>query len=200
MEEESHVKRPMNAFMVWSRGQRKKMAQLNPKMHNSEISKRLGAAWKLLNETDKRPFIDEAKRLRMLHMHNHPDYKYRPRRRPKNVGTVIEKKTPFPSQMDAFPQHQQAQVDAKFLNDQLMKRMALNLMRQNFEAQLKRSLVEQRANDFQALFKKSIELFNKQRMLSPDAQNTETTVDNVKPPLPKKVSLAYSINRLVDPE
>ncbi len=67
--------------MVWSQIERRKICELQPDMHNAEISKRLGRRWKQLSDDERQPFIEEAERLRLMHLQEYPDYKYRPKKK-----------------------------------------------------------------------------------------------------------------------
>ncbi|XP_032053047.1 transcription factor SOX-30 [Aythya fuligula] len=89
-----HVKRPMNAFMVWARIHRPALAKANPTANNAEISVQLGLEWSKLSEEQKQPYYDEARKIKQRHREEFPGWVYQPRpgkrkRFPLNVSGLL---------------------------------------------------------------------------------------------------------------
>ncbi|XP_059948085.1 transcription factor SOX-30-like isoform X2 [Mesoplodon densirostris] len=95
-----HVKRPMNAFMVWARIHRQALAKANPAANNAEISVQLGLEWNKLSEEQKKPYYDEAQKIKEKHREEFPGWIYQPRsgkrkRFPLSVSNVLSGSTQY---------------------------------------------------------------------------------------------------------
>lgn len=111
-----HIKIPMNAFMVWAKINRKIMATQYPSFSNLDISKLLGKAWNEMNPDQRKPFINQAKQLRIEHLNLYPEFRQQPRKRhrktSKNKKSVKDmpplennhssKSFPYSMEMDDF--------------------------------------------------------------------------------------------------
>ena len=84
----NRIKRPMNPFMVWAQQKRPQLSAAYPGIHNAELSRLLGQHWNQLNELEKIPFRIEAERLAEQHRLDHPEYKYRPKKKDPQARRV----------------------------------------------------------------------------------------------------------------
>jgi len=57
----SAPKRPMSAFLHFSRGRRSRIKEKNPDMKNTEVSKILGDLWRNSTEEERRPYVENEK-------------------------------------------------------------------------------------------------------------------------------------------
>lgn len=90
------IKRPLNAFILWSKKRRRVIANENPQMHNFDISRKLGLEWQKLSEGEKAHYFEEAKQLKEEHKQQYPNYKYQPRKRDKtNKRSKLLHGSPF---------------------------------------------------------------------------------------------------------
>ncbi|XP_070839555.1 sex-determining region Y protein-like [Chaetodon trifascialis] len=75
------IKRPMNAFMVWSHIHQRALRAAFPGARITDISVLLGCEWSKLSEEQKRPYNEVAHKLKYMHEQQFPDYEFHPRRK-----------------------------------------------------------------------------------------------------------------------
>jgi hypothetical protein len=81
LSKQQHIKRPMNAFMIFGQEQRSKLQRLHPNEPNSTISCLIGQAWHALSATDRFVYMEKAKQFKEEHQQKYPSYKYMPTKR-----------------------------------------------------------------------------------------------------------------------
>ncbi|TRM59805.1 hypothetical protein BD626DRAFT_506473, partial [Schizophyllum amplum] len=91
-EEEEHIPRPSNAFMIFRRWYAKKHAG----EAGGALSRRAGDAWRALSIPDRAEWEEQAESEKQEHARRYPNWRYRPRRRAQVQGPPHLKPTELP--------------------------------------------------------------------------------------------------------
>ncbi|KAG7321001.1 hypothetical protein KOW79_015416 [Hemibagrus wyckioides] len=75
IDKKGYIKKPMNAFLIWSRIHRPIFSMANPFASNAQISTQLGNEWRKLSEEQKAPYFAESWRLKWKHRQQFPGKK-----------------------------------------------------------------------------------------------------------------------------
>ncbi|XP_077447313.1 protein capicua homolog isoform X2 [Stigmatopora argus] len=84
--EKEHIRRPMNAFMIFSKRHRALVHQRHPNQDNRTVSKILGEWWYALGPNEKQQYHDLAFQVKEAHFRAHPDWKWCNKDRRKSLS------------------------------------------------------------------------------------------------------------------
>ncbi|KAI6176536.1 HMG box domain-containing protein [Aphelenchoides bicaudatus] len=97
-----YIKRPLNAYMIWTRRARDGILKANPHLKMNEVSKTMGEMWKQMADEEKKPYFKEAREKAAKHkkaLEAHPELAYVPSRKkikhkPEDLANKNDAKTP----------------------------------------------------------------------------------------------------------
>ncbi|KAI8486590.1 hypothetical protein Bbelb_355650 [Branchiostoma belcheri] len=86
--DKDHIRRPMNAFMIFSKRHRALVHQRHPNQDNRTVSKILGEWWYALGPREKQKYHDLAFQVKEAHFKAHPDWKWCNKERKKSSSST----------------------------------------------------------------------------------------------------------------
>uniref|UniRef100_A0A5K4EPD2 Putative capicua protein n=1 Tax=Schistosoma mansoni TaxID=6183 RepID=A0A5K4EPD2_SCHMA len=93
-QDRKHVRRPMNAFIIFSMRHRSEVHRLYPNKDNRVASQILGDWWYHLNASEKAPYQQLARELKAAHFQSFPNWKWSSKQRLRSEGGNIKKRCP----------------------------------------------------------------------------------------------------------
>ncbi|KAM9384130.1 protein capicua homolog isoform 2-T2 [Pholidichthys leucotaenia] len=106
--EKDHIRRPMNAFMIFSKRHRALVHQRHPNQDNRTVSKILGEWWYALGHNEKQQYHDLAFQVKEAHFRAHPDWKWcnKDRRKSLSEGRGTPKERSMSETIDGHSESQ----------------------------------------------------------------------------------------------